>query len=320
MGADVDAGDVQVRRTARSGGPRAPHRARRQASRRPRADVRGPARPLLRQAPPDRMARRAPARTFRLPSSTPSTPPSSPCSSCWTSPRDGTAAPRRAPHLPQSPQAPQLPPLLHRPGRLRQRHLDAEHRDVLVRAHADARPDRRRDPLLLPLRPVHGVRPVRRRGRRSLRQPQDGDRHAVDPDGAQRRPRGRRAARRRDRVARVRDRPAHRNCARVRCAGAPVAHVPDGRTRRAAERRGAQLEPLQHRADRRTCSRRCRDRGRRRRLVLRRECRELPRRSREPPADAPVRAVPAHGTATADAAVAERERGSPTHVIRAACS
>ena len=35
---------------------------------------------------------------------------------------------RRPPHVQEPPQPPQLPPLLHRPGHLGQRHLDAEHR------------------------------------------------------------------------------------------------------------------------------------------------------------------------------------------------
>ena len=58
--------------------------------------------------------------------------------------------------------------------------------------HADARSARDRDPLVLPLRAVHDLRPLLRRDRGSLRQPQDGDRHAVGADGAQRRARGRR--------------------------------------------------------------------------------------------------------------------------------
>ena len=78
----------------------------------------------------------------------------------------------------------------------------------------------------------------------------------------------------------LRDRRAHRHRARLRRAVAAEPHVPDGRPRRAAERDRAQLEPLQHRADLRARARRHPDRRVRRRLVLRDQRGQLPRRAR----------------------------------------
>ena len=80
--------------------------------------------------------------------------------------RDDGAPPRQPPHIRQPSQAPQLPALLRRPGRLRQRHLDAEHRHRLARARADALAGGGRRPGALPVPAVHRVRALRRRAGR----------------------------------------------------------------------------------------------------------------------------------------------------------
>ena len=82
--------------------------------------------------------------------------------SCWAT--SDAAPPSVAPHVRLAEAPPQLPPLLLRPAHVRRRDVDAEHRDGVARRDARttlARP-RRRPARGLPLRPVHGARPLRR--------------------------------------------------------------------------------------------------------------------------------------------------------------
>ena len=183
------------------------------------------------------------------------------------------------------------------------RDVDAEHRACLARRSARAalaRPRGRRA-LVLPLRAVHAPRPARRRRHRPVRQSPHRDRHAVGADALLRDPRGRHARRARPAVGGLRDRSAHGHRARVRCAVAPEPHLPDGRTRRAAERDRAQLEPLQHSPHLRPGAGGRPDRRGRRRLVLRDQLGQLPRRAGEPARDARERALPAPRPPPADA-------------------
>ena len=128
--------------------------------------------------------------------------------------------------------------------------------------------------------------------------------------------RARRADARRDRraVAGLPALGAARRGARRRRAGAAGAHVLDGRPRRAAERGRAQLEPLQRGARDRPGGRRHRRRGRGRRLLLRVQRRELPRRARRAAADAEVGDVP--GRAARDGADAARRDARGARVRR----
>ena len=68
--------------------------------------------------------------------------------------------------------------------------------------------------------------------------------------------------------------------------GAPRAHVPDGRPRRAAECRRAERKPLQRVPRRRACLRRRPDRGLRGRCLLRDQHGHVPRRARRAADDA----------------------------------
>ena len=216
----------------------------------------------------------------------------------------------------------QLPPLLRRTADVRRRHLDAEHRDGVARGAARAafaRP-RGRHSHRLPLRPLHGARPRRRRRHRPARQPPHGDRHAVGADVLLRRARRDHAARARSDLGGLRDRRPDRHRDRLRRSRTPEPDVPDGRPRRAAERRRAQLEPLQHGAHLRAGTCRRPHRRLRRRLVLRAQHPQLPRRARRPPRDARARPLPARSTGGARPSGAARERASRTHATTGRCS
>ena len=93
-------------------------------------------------------------------------------------PRDAGVPARQPPHVREPPQVPQLPALLLRPGRLDQRHLDAEHRDRLARPRADPLAGRRRHPRALPVPAVQCVRALLGRDRRPARRAQARDRDA----------------------------------------------------------------------------------------------------------------------------------------------
>ena len=95
---------------------------------------RGRAAAEARPRPPHDLARRAAARPRRRRAGSARAPRSSRSGSFC----DGGAARAQRAHLRQPPPAPQLPPLLHRPGDLGQRHLDAERRARLARRRADA--------------------------------------------------------------------------------------------------------------------------------------------------------------------------------------
>ena len=133
---------------------------------------------------------------------------------------DGSAARAQRAHVRQPEAAPQLPALLHRPGDLGQRHLDAERRARLARGRADPLAARGRHPRLLPLHPLHGLRPRRRRRRRPDRQPQARDRDADRLDDLLGALRGARAQRPRDALGRLPARDPLQHGARLRRARA----------------------------------------------------------------------------------------------------
>ena len=128
------------------------------------------------------------------------------------------------------------------------------------------------------------------RRRRPDRQPQARDRNADRLDDLLGALRGVRAQRPRDALGRLRARDPLQHRARLRRARPARAHLPDGRTRRAAERGRAQREPLQRLAGRRPRRRRRPDRRLRRRRLLRDQRRHLPRRARRAADDAEGRA------------------------------
>ncbi len=175
--ARLAAGDVQGRRQARARRLRHARARRRQAAGRDRAHRRGPARPRLGRSAVARPGSRPACRSSRPPSWRPSRRHWSRCPVCSRCTRDPAQAGQR-PHLQEPPHPSQLPPLLHRPGHLGQRHLDAERRALLVRPDPDELARRGRRPLLLPLRPVHRLRALRRDDRRPVRQPEDDHGHA----------------------------------------------------------------------------------------------------------------------------------------------
>ena len=111
----------------------------------------------------------------------------------------GALAARRTRARSQPAQAPQLPPLLRRPGRVGQRHVDAEHRHRLARPRADPLAGGRRRAARSAVPAVHGVRPVRRRRWSTASTTAARDRDAGDVDGL--RVRARRARARRARHA-----------------------------------------------------------------------------------------------------------------------
>ena len=214
---------------------------------------------------------------------------------------------------PQTP--PQLPPLLLRPAHVRRRDVDAEHRARVGRRRSSHRTRAasrsaslaicRFGPFTL-LGLVAGVVTDRFDNRRTVIVTQSVQ-MVFSAVLAVITLAGHVTA-----VGDLRDRRAHRHRARLRRAVAAEPDVPDGRPRRAAERDRAQLEPLQHRADLRAGARRRPDRRVRRRLVLRDQLGQLPRRAREPARDAGRRAVPARSTADARRSGAERAKASAT--------
>ena len=222
------------------------------------------------------------------PTSSPrSRPRSSRCGSCCDA---GAAGAQRA-HLRQPPPPPELPPLLHRPGDLGQRHLDAEHLARLARRRADRLADRRRRARLLPLRAVHPLRALRRRRRRPDRQPPARDVYAVRIDDGVRGADGDGLHALVERAARLRARARRRHGPRLRRARPPRAHLPDGRARRAPERRRAEREHVQRLACRRSRGRGHRDRLGRDRRLLPAQHDQLPGGAGRPAADAPRRAL-----------------------------
>ncbi len=190
---------------------------------------------------------------------------------------------------------------------------------LVVQLAAALARSRRRHPHRLPLRPVHGARPRRRRRDRPARQPPHRDPHADGADVLLRRAGRDHARRSRPAVGGLRDRGLHRHSARVRRAVAPEPDLSDGRPRRAAERGRAQLEPLQHRAHLRPGARRCPDRRLRRRLVLRAQHAQLPRRARRPARDARARPVPARRPRAGRRSGAARARASATRGATGPC-
>ena len=131
------------------------------------------------------------------------------------------------------------------PDRLARGLVDAERRPRVARALALSLAARRRDAAVLPVRPVHALRAVRRLGRRSAGHAPARRLDAGRGDDRLRRARSRDADRHRDAAHRLRARDARRVHTRARCTGAAVAHVRDGRPARAAERGCAQLRPAQ---------------------------------------------------------------------------
>ena len=182
----------------------------------------------------------------------------------------------REPDVPLAPSPPQLPPLLRRAGRLARGHLDAEHRARVARDRALRLGSRRRRARLLPLRAVPPARAGGRGAHRPLRHASAPRRDAGDRDARLDRPRDRDAHRVGDAPARLRSRRGRRRRPRLRRAGPSDAHLPDGRAERAAERGRAQLRALQRLPRDRAGDRRRRDRARRHRALLRRQCRQLP--------------------------------------------
>ena len=200
--------------------------------------------------------------------------------------------------------------------------MDAEHR-ARVGCHPDrtALPRaRRRNPLRLPVRAVHGARSLRGCRDRPLRQPADGDRDAVRADGVLGAPRGAHPGRGRVAVGGLRDRRPHRHRSRLRRAVAAEPDVPDGRSRRVAERGRAELQPVQHGPHLWPRARRHPDRRVRCRLVLRGERGQLPRRARGVARDARLRALSARRPPPADRLAPARAKDLRTHAATRPCS
>ena len=152
---------ARARRAARAGalGGRPPPR-------RARADTGGRPPPPLDPRAANRLARRAARQRSSRTSSTRSRRRSSRSAAAGGRAREHPLVRAARPHVPQPAPPPQLPPLLRRPGRLARRLVDAEHRARVARPLALALAARRRDAALLPLRPVHRLRALRRLGRR----------------------------------------------------------------------------------------------------------------------------------------------------------
>ena len=157
---------------------------------------------------------------------------------------------------------------------------------------------RRRDGIRT-VRPLHGLRPVRRRARRPARRPPHRDRDAGRAARNRLRPRLDRARRVRAAVDALPDRVRERDGARPRRAVAPAAHLPDGRPRGPPERDRAQLEPLQRVAHLRPGGRGhgLRLHGRRHLLPDQRD--HLPGRPAQPLRDAGLRLLPARAVRAA---------------------
>ena len=135
------------------------------------------------RAAANRLARRA-ARSCSATRSAPRSRPRSSRSRGCSRRRHDAARPQRRPAHVREPAPPsQLPALLRRPDHLGLRDVDAERRALLADPQPDPLADRGRDPLARALRALHPARAVRRRRRRPLRQPADGDRHPVGADG-----------------------------------------------------------------------------------------------------------------------------------------
>ena len=204
----------------------------------------------------------------------------------WSSRNEPRHRQRHGAHLHEPSPSLQLPAVFLRAGRVHQRHMDAERRPGMVRRAEHALAARGRHPRGLPVRPVRAVRPLRWRDRGQARSAQGAHRHAGGVHGhrgAARRPHAQRS---RDRVGGVliAGITGHDHGARQpRAAGV---HHPDGRTRRAAQRRGAELQPLQRLAHRRTRHRRRSHRRRRRRNLLPHQRDQLSRRPRRALGDA----------------------------------
>ena len=126
-------------------------------------------------------------------------------------------------HVREPPAPPELPPVLHRPARLGDRHVDAGHGAALAHPLADALAGVRRRARLRAIRAVHDLRALLGRARRPVRQPPGRDGHAGELDGGRRRARRARVRRRRRRVAVLRARVLRRRGARLRRAEPPRA-------------------------------------------------------------------------------------------------
>ena len=218
---------------------------------------------------------------------------------------------RVAPDVRLAQAPPQLPPLLRRPADLGRRHLDAEHRARLGgRAARAALPwPRGRSALDLPLRPVHAARPGRAASSPTASTTAARDRHADGPDGVLRRARAfwpSPASSSCGRSTRSRRSPGPRSCSTRRRGRTspsrwsasdelPNAVALNSSLFNIARIFGPALAGVAHR------------RGGRR-LVLRDQRRELPRRPGRPARDARRRPLPARGTTPPDV-VARNTRG-----------
>ena len=192
-GADVGARHVGLRRPARGRGARGAHPGRRRSpARGARADGRRPEAGAIRPGDAHRVAGHAPPpadrRAARRAGGGAGAARRAPADERER--RDDRTSTGQPPHLRQPSPPPQLPALLQRPDRVRQRHLDAEHRRRVGRPRADALAGCGGRAGALPVPAVHGARAVRGRAGRPVRRAAHGDRDPGLGDGAGRDPGG----------------------------------------------------------------------------------------------------------------------------------
>ena len=248
----------------------------------------------------------------------------SPSPSCLPHRRRSTEA--RAPGLLATPatarSAPpraQLPPLLHRPGRVGRRHVDAAGRPGLARAHPHRqRRGARHQPPRCSSAPAR-ARPLGRRGGRPAQPPPADHLDPDHPGRASRHPRGAHPHRDRRALDGLRPRPGAGHRHRLRHPGPPGLRRRDGRAGELRQRTGAELHDPQRRAARGSGDRRPADRDDGRRVAFAGQRGVLRRRPHRPAAHRPGKAPAGHvpesgkGAAAPACATSSAPRSSARH-------